>query len=61
MDDEALLEAFRGGRTDAFNELARRYQTRLYNALYRYLGSTEDALDVAQEAFLSAYLALDTF
>jgi RNA polymerase sigma-70 factor (ECF subfamily) len=41
--------------------LVRRYQDRLYNVVYRFLDSAEDAQDVVQESFLSAYQALDGF
>lgn len=60
-DDGQLIAACLKGRAEAYGELVRRYQDRLYNALFRFLGNTEDALDVAQEAFLSAYLALRDF
>jgi RNA polymerase sigma-70 factor (ECF subfamily) len=57
-DDGQLIAACLKGRVEAYSELVRRYQDRLFNALFRFLGNTEDALDVSQEAFLSAYLAL---
>jgi RNA polymerase sigma-70 factor (ECF subfamily) len=41
--------------------LVSRYQDRLYNTVYRLVDSPEDAADVVQEAFLSAYLSLDRF
>jgi RNA polymerase sigma-70 factor (ECF subfamily) len=49
------------GRTEAFGELVRTYQNRLYNVAYRMVGNAEDAQDVVQDAFLSAYLSLATF
>src|SRR5262249_9048014 len=49
------------GRTEAFAPLVRRYQDRLYNAIYRLVDNAEDAQDVVQEAFLNAYQALDSF
>ncbi|MCS6978320.1 MAG: sigma-70 family RNA polymerase sigma factor [Gemmatales bacterium] len=59
-DDQLIAWALRG-RTEAYGELVRRYQDRLFNALNGFLGSPEDALDVTQEAFLSAWQALDGF
>src|SRR4029077_17345623 len=49
------------GRPAAFGELVRRYQDRLYHTAYRLTGNAEDAQDVVQEAFLSAYQSLGSF
>lgn len=61
VEDRQLIAECLKGRTESFSELVRRYQDRLYNAVFRILGSAEDAQDVVQEAFLNAYLALDGF
>ena len=60
-DDRRLIADCLGGRRDAFGELVSRYQARLYNAAVRLVNSPEDAADVVQDAFLSAYQALHTF
>lgn len=60
-EEDRLIALALRGRTEAYGELVRRYQDRLFNALHGFLGSPEDALDVAQEAFLSAWQALDGF
>ena len=60
-DDHRLIAECLQGRTAAFGELVRRYQDRLYNAVYRLLDNAEDARDVVQEAFLNAYQSLDSF
>lgn len=59
--DEELIRACLDGRADAFGELVLRYQDRLYNSLYRMLGSSEDAFDAAQDAFVLAYQKLESF
>ena len=59
--DQELIGQFLNGDTDAFGELIVRYQDRLFNALTKMLGSSEDALDVAQEAFIHAFEKLSTF
>ena len=46
---------------NAFAELVRRYQGRLYRLAYRMLGNAEEAQDATQEAFLRAYRALSSF
>jgi RNA polymerase sigma-70 factor (ECF subfamily) len=60
-DDECLIRACRSGDAEAFGALVSRYQGRLYPTVLRLTGSTEDALDLLQEAFLRAYQNLDRF
>ena len=60
-EDQRLISDCLRGRTEAFGELVRRYQDRLYNAVFRFLDSAEDAQDIVQEAFLSAYQSLSGF
>lgn len=57
--DEAdrVRRAIAGDRS-AFAALVQRYQKPLVNFAYRYLGQREDAEDVAQDAFVRAYLSL---
>src|SRR5262245_44752874 len=45
----------------SFQEIVRRYDKRLYNAMLAFLGEREEALDVTQEAFLTAYRAYPRF
>ena len=59
-DDQLIAQTLEGNR-DAFGELVTKYQVRLYNTMIQIVGSTEDAYDVTQDAFLQAYLRLDTF
>lgn len=60
-DDLVLIEQTLSGQSAAFGQLVTRYQDRLYNTLLRVVGSTEDARDLAQDAFVQAYRKLDTF
>ena len=60
-DDARLIAECLKGRTAAFGELVTRYQDRLYNTVFRLVGNAEDARDVVQEAFLSAYQSLPSF
>lgn len=50
----------RGGDLSAFDELVRRYQRRATAVAYRLLTNRDDAMEVAQEAFLRAYDRLGT-
>ncbi|MCA9054092.1 MAG: sigma-70 family RNA polymerase sigma factor [Planctomycetaceae bacterium] len=60
-DDRALIDRCLAGDPDAFGSLMHRYQDRLYGTLVHLLGSTQDALDVAQDTFLLAYQNLASF
>lgn len=60
-DDIRLIESTLAGNTEAFGQLVVRYQDRLYGTLVHMLGSADDARDIGQEAFLSAFEKLDTF
>ncbi len=59
--DLELVEEVRNGRRQAFTELMRRYQQRVYWAARRMVGSHEEADDIAQETFIKAYLGLGEF
>lgn len=54
--DNALL-----GNTDAFGELVRLHQNRLYTAMVHVVGCPAEAEDVVQEAFIRAFRKLDRF
>lgn len=60
-DDAQLIQVTLAGNSAAFGQLVRKYQDRLYNALAHQMGSAEDARDVLQEAFVQAFLKLDSF
>ena len=59
--DAELLEASRGGDSEAFGELVLRCQDRVYHLAFRLSGNEADALEIAQESFLKAYRALGSF
>jgi RNA polymerase sigma factor (sigma-70 family) len=61
VDEKALIASARRGDTRAFNELVSHYQDMVYNVAYRILGDAEAAADAGQEAFLSAFQAIDKF
>jgi len=60
-EDDGLIAAARRGDATAYGALVRKYQSRLCLALRRYCNCPADAEDATQDAFLSAYLKLDTF
>jgi RNA polymerase sigma-70 factor (ECF subfamily) len=55
LGDNELALALKGGDQQAFDEIVRRHQGRVYAVAYRMMGNREDALDVSQEALLKAY------
>ena len=59
--DEELVGAFQSGDLSAFDVLVRRWDRRIQGAIYRIVGSEEEARDLAQETFLKAYRALGAF
>jgi RNA polymerase sigma-70 factor (ECF subfamily) len=58
--DETTLHvrAVLGGDKQAFNRLVLLYQARIYNLAYNYVKAEEEAKDVAQDIFVTAYKAL---
>ncbi len=60
-EEQRLIEAAQSGEVDAFNQLVRLYESRVYNLCYRMLGDRDAAADVAQDTFISAYRNLGRF
>jgi RNA polymerase sigma-70 factor (ECF subfamily) len=60
-DDAGFVARCRQGETEAFSFLVRRYQKKMLNVAYRMIGDYDDACDVVQEAFLSAWRAIGKF
>jgi RNA polymerase sigma factor (sigma-70 family) len=58
---EQALKAAQQGQVGAFNVLVEAHQRQVYNVCYRTLGNAEDAADVTQEAFLSAFRGVRSF
>jgi len=60
-DDEIAIEKCRNGEREAFRHLVEKYQRQAISHATAILGSREDALDAAQEAFIDAFRALKQF
>jgi RNA polymerase sigma-70 factor (ECF subfamily) len=56
-----LVERIKQGDREAFMEITRIYQKKVYLLAYSYLRNNEDALDVVQETFLRLYQKVDMF
>ncbi|HEY9505232.1 MAG TPA: sigma-70 family RNA polymerase sigma factor [Gemmatimonadales bacterium] len=59
-DQEVVLLA-RGGREAAYRELVRRYERPVFALLYRMVRDRELAEDLAQETFVKALNAIDSY
>lgn len=60
-DEEALVARCLAGDPEGFRPLVQRYQRLVFSVAVRMLGNRADAEDVAQQAFVDAYAALDRF
>ncbi len=61
MDDENAIEKCKNGEQEAFRHLVERYQRQAVSHATAILGSRDDAMDAAQEAFIDAFRALKQF
>ena len=57
----ALVDRARGGDLQAYDELMRRYQERIYGTIYHMTSNHEEANDLVQDTFIKAFQALKTF
>lgn len=56
LTDEELMLRVQEGEATCFDLLVQRYKTRLFNYLLRLVGDRDEAEEVAQEAFVKAYI-----
>lgn len=61
MDEAAIILQAQKGDVAAYNRLVLHYQSLVYNVVYRIMGEPQGAEDMTQEAFISAYQALNRF
>ena len=60
-DERSLITRTLAGDDDAFATLVQLHQATVYNIAYRMVGQRDPAQSLAQETFLRAFRALDTF
>lgn len=60
MTDSKLIQNFRNGNIDAFNQLVKRWQDRIHRFAFRYFASHDEAMEITQKTFIKAYKKLDT-
>ena len=61
MTEQELIHSARKGDSMAFGELMQAHQDKIYTLCYRMTGNAEDAADLTQEVFLSAWRSLSRF
>jgi len=59
--DEIIVERALSGDAEAFGEIVRRWERRIFALTYGILGHEEDARDATQETFLAAFRNLRGF
>lgn len=59
--DQVIVERVIRGDVEAFGILVGRYQDRIYSAVRNYVSNPDDAVDIAQDAFVKAFTKLKSF
>jgi RNA polymerase sigma-70 factor (ECF subfamily) len=60
-DDITLVKRSQNGDLEAYDELVRRYQERIYNIIYNMTANRDVTDDLAQETFIKAFRAIKSF
>lgn len=60
MSDSLLVERFRSGERRAFELLVQRWQKPIFRFAWRYVRSTDEAMDVTQNTFMKAWANIAT-
>ena len=60
-EDERLIKSAQGGNLAAFNDLVERHQRAVFNVCLRLLRDAGHAEDAAQDTFIRAWSALESF
>lgn len=55
ISDEELIEKIQRGDTDSFTVIVERYSVQIYNLMYRYSCSVDDAADMTQDVFVRIF------
>ncbi len=60
-EDHGLVSLSKNGDTAAFERLVRKYQKKVFNTAFRITDDYEEASDIVQDAFISAYRSIKGF
>ena len=61
MEEKALVQRSKEGDKEAFSALVNKYKTKVFRLVLSFIHDRDIADDLAQEAFIKAYLALPKF
>jgi RNA polymerase sigma-70 factor (ECF subfamily) len=61
ISDSCIVEQVKRGEVEAYSELVLRYQKPIYNLMFRFCHSTEDAAELTQDVFCNAFAKLSSF
>lgn len=59
--ENQLIKEAKKGNVEAFEELIKQSQKRVFNIAYKMMGNYDDANELAQEAFIKAYKSIKKF
>ena len=60
-EDSKFVSLCKKGDVDAFEVLVKKHQKKMLNIAYRMIGSYEEACEIVQDSFVSAYKAIRDF
>ena len=60
-EDTEMVSLSKKGDTDAFEVLVNKYQKKMLNIAYRMIGDYDDACEIVQDAFVSAFKNMKHF
>jgi RNA polymerase sigma-70 factor (ECF subfamily) len=61
LRERMLIRRLQDRDERAFEEVVRLYENKVYNLVYRMIGSSEEAEDLAQEVFVTVFKSIDSF
>jgi RNA polymerase sigma-70 factor (ECF subfamily) len=61
LRERMLIRRLQQRDEKAFEEIVRMYQHKVYNLVYRMIGSQQEAEDIAQEVFVTVFKSVDSF
>lgn len=60
-DEKSIIRRAQAGDLEAFDQLVRQHQERVYGTIYHMTANHDDAADLTQDTFIKAYNALRAF
>lgn len=61
LSDKEIVQLCLDGNGEAYEEIIRRYNNKIYNIAYRFTGNAQDSLDITQEIFIKIYNSLKKY